>query len=130
MPARGPTPPGEPRGPGALRLPPSPHDDRDARPDLDLTAYLDDSYAPGARIATDELCDADFPCIQALDSDTLTMRRFETAPEAAAAASMLGGDVRLSGWIVVTFTDGGLSADERAEFMAAQYCDHVGAGSC
>jgi hypothetical protein len=104
--------------------------DHDGRQDIDLTGYLQDRYLPGARIATDELCDADFRCIQALDSETLTMRRFESATEAAAAASMLGGDVRLSGWIVVAFKEGGLTDDERSEFMAAQYCDHVGAGSC
>lgn len=105
------------------------HDGRSA---IDLRGYVENPspYAPGARIATDELCDADRPCIHAVDSDTLTMRRFESAEQAAAAASTLGGDVRLSGWIVVNFEPGRLSEEERGEFMAAQYCDHVGYDPC
>jgi hypothetical protein len=81
-------------------------------------------------LATKELCTRDWPCIQALDSDTLTMRRFEEADQAAAAGPALGGDVRLSGWIVVQFKDGGLSQAERNAFMSAQYCDHVGYDPC
>jgi hypothetical protein len=39
-------------------------------------------------------------------------------------------DVRLSGWIVVQFKPGGLPDEQRNEFMAAQYRDHVGYDPC
>jgi hypothetical protein len=102
----------------------------DGRQDIDLAGYLQDPYLPGARLATDEVCDDEFPCVQALEAETATMARFDDQQEAAAWASTLGGDVRLAGWIVVRFEDGRLLEEQRSEFMAAFYCTHVGAGPC
>ena len=104
----------------------------DGRKGIDPRSYVDrpSPSMPGARMATEELCDQALPCIQAVDSDTLTMRRFETGWEASAAAAALGGDTRLAGWIVVDFKDPGLDQDQRAEFASVLYCQHVGAGSC
>jgi hypothetical protein len=103
----------------------------DGRQDIDLLGYVEnpDPYMPGAHLATEELCGSELPCIQAVDSDTLTMLRFETQQEAAAAASTFH-DARLAGWIVVTFKPGGLSEAERSDFTATLYCVHVRNSPC
>ena len=99
---------------------------------IDLRSYVDrpSPSMPGARMATEELCDHALPCIQAVDSDMLTMRRFGTGWEVSAAAAALGGDTRLAGWIVVDVKDPGFDQDPRAEFASVLYRQHVGAGSC
>ena len=51
----------------------------EARRDIDLGRWMGAgdpwtrTMVPNARWATDELCDADLPCRQAVRSDTLTM---------------------------------------------------------
>ena len=81
---------------------------------------------PGARWATDELCDAERPCIQAVESDTLTMYRFEDREDAVAASREFAGEAYLSGWIVVRFEPGGLTAAERRE--CAGYLECINGG--
>jgi hypothetical protein len=95
----------------------------DGRQDIDLVSYAQPfQLMPGARMATEDLCSDTVPCIEAVDSDTLTMPRFESAEQVSAVAAMLGGGVRLAGWIVVEFKPGGLSEDEKRNFAAALYC--------
>jgi hypothetical protein len=84
------------------------------------------SMMPGARWATDELCGADRPCRQAVQSDTLTMYRFAEREDAVAAARDFAGEAYLSGWIVIRFELGKLTQAERAEFAAALDCINVG----
>ncbi len=102
------------------------------REDVDLGRWVtaDDpwtrSVLPGARWATDELCGADLPCVQALRSDTLTMYRFADREDAVAAARGFAGEAHLSGWIVVRFEPGRLTAAERREFAAGLDCIGVG----
>ena len=92
----------------------------DGRQDLDLESWADgDFMMPGARWATDELCGSDVPCIQAVTSETLTMYRFEYRALAQAAAAYWGEDAYLTGWIVVRFEPGALSAEDRYAF---EYC--------
>lgn len=99
---------------------------------IDLDPYVEEgdtwtrSVMPGARWATDEVCDAELPCIQAAQSDTLTMYRFEDREDAVAASRMFAGEAYLSGWIVVRFEAGGLSAAERREFASYLDCINVG----
>jgi hypothetical protein len=85
---------------------------------------------PGAQIATAGRCSVTVPCIQAVESDTMILRRFESAEQASATAAMLGGDVRLAGWILVEFKPGALSDDEKSEFLSSLYCLHVGPDPC
>ena len=94
----------------------------DGRRLIDLGAWVgaqdpwQQSMVPNARWATDELCDADLPCTQAVQSDTLTMYRFLDRDDAVAAARRFAGEAHLSGWIVVRFEPGRLTAAERSEF--------------
>ncbi|MGY1795151.1 hypothetical protein ACI796_14330 [Geodermatophilus sp. SYSU D00525] len=85
-----------------------------------------ESVVPGARWATDELCGADLPCIQAVRAETLTMYRFADREDAVATARAFAGEAHLSGWIVVRFEPGGLTAAERREFAATLDCVNVG----
>lgn len=84
---------------------------------------------PGAHDATDEICDADFPCVQAVDSETLILLKFRTKEEAAHVASHYG-DTHLSAWLVVRYNPGGLTAAERTDFEFGIDCTNtfVGAG--
>ncbi|MGY1737933.1 hypothetical protein [Geodermatophilus sp. SYSU D00684] len=84
------------------------------------------SMVPGARWATDELCGADLPCRQAVQSDTLTMYRFAEREDAVAAARDFAGEAYLSGWIVVRFEPGKLTRAERSELAAGLDCINVG----
>jgi hypothetical protein len=106
--------------------------DYDGRKAIDLATFVDppDTYLPGARMATSSLCSDTVPCIQAVDSDTMTLRRFESAEQASATAAMLGGDVRLAGWILVEFKPGALSDEKKSEFLSSLYCLHVGPDPC
>ena len=94
----------------------------DGRRLIDLGAWVGaqdpwrQSVVPNARWATDELCDADLPCTQAVQSDTLTMYRFLDRDDAVAAARRFAGEAYLSGWIVVRFEPGRLTAAQRSEF--------------
>ena len=98
----------------------------DGRQDLDLERWADGDESggmmPGARWATGELCGSDVPCIQAVTSETLTMYRFEYRELAQAAAAYWGEDAYLTGWIVVRFEPGGLSAENRYAFEGSVGC--------
>ncbi len=102
------------------------------REDIDLEAWVaandawTQSMMPGARRATEELCDTDLPWVQAVLSDTLTMYRFVDREDAVAAARSFAGEAHLSGWIVVRFKPGGLTAAQRQEFAASLDCVNVG----
>lgn len=93
----------------------------DGRRDVDLVRWVgtEDAWTqsrmPGARIATDELCGAELPCVQALTSETLTMYRFADRDQARAAASSFGPDGHVTGWIAVRYVPGALSPAERAD---------------
>ena len=106
----------------------------DGRQDIDLGAWAhpqDDwtrSMMPGAHWATDELCDPDFPCIQAVTSATLTMYRFEERPLAVAAVDRFGVDGYLTGWIAVRYEPGGLTATQREDFEYAISCINTWVG--
>lgn len=104
----------------------------DGRQDIGLESFVEppDSSLPGGRIATEDLCSEILPCIQAVDSDTMTLRRFDSAQQASAGAAALGGDVRVAGWILVEFKPGALSDAEKSEFMATLYCVNVGPDPC
>jgi hypothetical protein len=99
----------------------------DGRQDIDLADWAEgDGFSadlmPGARWATDELCGSDVPCIQAVTSETLTMYRFEYRELAQAAAAYWGEDAYLTGWIVVRFEPGALSAQDRDAFEGSVGC--------
>jgi hypothetical protein len=102
------------------------------RADIDLGGWAhphDDwgrAMMPGARWATDQLCGADIPCSQAVRSDTLTMYRFTDRDDAVATARHLAGEAYLSGWIVVRFEPGGLTAAQRRDFVSTLDCIDVG----
>ena len=104
----------------------------DGRRLIDLGAWVgaqdpwQQSMVPNARWATDELCDADLPCTQAVQSDTLTMYRFLDRDDAVAAARRFAGEAHLSGWIVVRFEPGRLTAAQRSEFAIGLDCVNVG----
>ena len=100
----------------------------DGRQDLDLESWAEgDGFGmmPGARWATDELCGSDVPCIQAVASETLTMYRFEYRQLAQAAAAYWGEDAYLTGWIVVRFEPGALSAEDRYAFEYFVGCNNT-----
>lgn len=118
---------------GALALTSRADDfDYGGRAHVDLHSWVeaDDSWTrsamPGATWATDELCGAELPCSQAVRSDTLTMYRFDDREDAVAAARGYAGEAYLSGWIVVRFEPGGLTAAERSEFAGYLDCVNVG----
>ncbi|MCA0144968.1 hypothetical protein [Blastococcus sp. LR1] len=104
----------------------------DGRKTIDLAAWaeVDDAWdremMPGARWATDELCTDDLPCSQAVTSDTLTMYRFDDHADAVAIARRFAGEAYKSGWIVVRFEPGGLTADQRQSFVGVLDCINVG----
>ena len=76
-----------------------------------------DPFLPGARSATDELCGARGPCVQAVTSETADVFRYRTREEAAAAAASWGVDGHHSHWIAVRFVPGRLTEHERGEFV-------------
>jgi hypothetical protein len=102
------------------------------REHIDLSRWVgvEDTWTqammPRARWATNQLCGGDLPCTQAVQSDALTMYRFADREDAAAAARHFAGDAYLSGWIVVRFESGGLTAAERREFAEGLDCINVG----
>ncbi len=104
----------------------------DGRQNIDLESLVDPPglSLPGGRIATEDLCSELLPCIQAVDSDTMALRRFNSAQEASAGAAALGGDVRVAGWILVEFKDGALSDAGKSAFMSTLYCINVGPDPC
>ena len=100
----------------------------DGRVNVDLGSWADGDgfgFTPGARWATDELCGSDVPCIQAVTSETLTMYRFEYRALAQAAAAYWGEDAYLTGWIVVRFEPGALSAEDRYAFEYFVGCNNT-----
>jgi len=106
----------------------------DPRQTIDLARWVapqsayDQAMMPGARWATDELCVPEFPCIQAVTSDTLTMYRFEDRWMAMAAAESFGEDGYLTGWIAVRYETGGLTAGEREDFEYGISCINTWVG--
>jgi hypothetical protein len=94
----------------------------DGRKDIDLGRWVgaEDPWTqavmPGARFATDELCGAALPCLQAVTSETLTMYRFAERGDAMAAAQSFGEDGHLSGWVAVRYEPGRLTPAQRADF--------------
>ena len=102
--------------------------------DIDLAAWAQPGDAwtqammPGARWATDELCHREFPCIQAVASDTLTLYRFEHRAFAVTAADHFGADGYLTGWIVVRYEPGGLTAAQREDFEYGISCINTWVG--
>jgi hypothetical protein len=103
----------------------------DGRQDIELQRFVGDTawMMPNARMATDELCDEGLPCVQAVESDTLTMLKFRTKEEAAAVAAAAPGDSHLSGWIVVRYRAAELSEGQREEFEGFLDCHYVGIGA-
>lgn len=104
----------------------------DGRRDIDLEGFVEPpgTLLPGGRMATEDLCTDMLPCTQAVDSDSMTLRRFDSAPQTSAGAAMLGGDVRVAGWILVEFKPGALSDDEKSNFLSTLYCIHVSSDPC
>ena len=104
----------------------------DGRKNIDLQDWVgrDDAWSrqmmPGARPATGELCGEKLPCVQAVTSQNLTMYRFASEDDAAAAARTFGADAHLSHWIVVRYEPGRLTAAQRQEFADDLDCVNVG----
>ena len=107
------------------------HDGRESI-DLERWANPQDAWTqelmPGARWATDELCGPEFPCIQAVTSDTLTMYRFAEREFAVNAAEHFGEDGYLTGWIAVRYEPGALSAQDRYGFEYGISCINTWVG--
>ena len=107
------------------------HDGRESI-DLEQWANPQDAWTqelmPGARWATDELCGPEFPCIQAVTSDTLTMYRFAEREFAVVAAEHFGEDGYLTGWIAVRYEPGALSAQDRYGFEYGISCINTWVG--
>ncbi|MGY1671439.1 hypothetical protein [Geodermatophilus sp. SYSU D00710] len=61
-----------------------------------------------------------------MQSETLTMYRFDDREDAVAVAREFAGEAYLSGWIVVRFERDGLTAEERREFANTLDCIDVG----
>ena len=96
----------------------------DPRRDLDLMELAasragEGPVLPGGREATSSLCGSSDPCIQAVESDSVTLRRYEHRDEAQVAAARLGGSGHLSGWIVAEYAPEDLSEHERAVLQVA-----------
>ena len=106
----------------------------DPRRDIDLGAWVgpqsgyDRAMMPNARWATDEMCGEAMPCMQAVTSDTLTLYRFEHRALAEAYADELGHDGYLTGWIVVRYEPGGLTAAQRTDFEYGISCINTWVG--
>lgn len=103
----------------------------DGRKHLDLASWAEprDTWTaelmPGADWATDDLCDEELPCIQAVESDTVTMYRFAERSEAVAMADRLGDGAYLTGWIVLHFVPGGLTSAERYDLEYSVGCNNT-----
>ena len=106
----------------------------DGRQNIDLAGWAEPQTAweremmPGARWATDELCGADLPCIQAVTSETLTMYRFAERDQAVATARSFGDDGYLTGWIAVRYEPGALSESQRTSFESGLACINTWVG--
>lgn len=106
----------------------------DARKNIDLAEWAEpqDSWTrsmmPGAHWATDELCTRDFPCIQAVESETLTMYRFEDREMAVAVAEAFGENGYLTGWIAVRYQPGALTEAQRTDFEYGISCINTWVG--
>ena len=100
----------------------------DGRQGIDLAPWVapqsayDSEMMPNPRWASDELCDEDLPCIQAVTSDTLTLYRFARREHAVDAAERFGHDGYLTGWIAVRYEPDGLTAAQRTEFEYGISC--------
>ncbi len=102
----------------------------DGRKTIDLSQWLEDPQLLNERMATEDLCNDSTPCIQALESETVNLYRFEDGKQAAAAAADLGPDSRVAGWIVAVFKPAGMSPVEQDSFLRGLYCTYNSAGSC
>ena len=59
----------------------------DGRKAIDLSRWLDDPQLLNERMATEDLCNERIPCIQALESETVNLYRFDYGGQAAATAA-------------------------------------------
>lgn len=106
----------------------------DGRQSIDLERWVgpqsayDREMMPNPRWATDELCDRDLPCIQAVTSDTLTLYRFARREHAVEAAESFGDDGYLTGWIAVRYEPGGLTESQRYDFEYGISCINTWVG--
>jgi hypothetical protein len=106
----------------------------DGRQAIDLGSWVgpqtpyDREMMPNPRWATDELCDRDLPCLQAVTSDTLTLFRFARREHAVEAAESFGDDGYLTGWIAVRYAPGGLTESQRTEFEYGISCINTWVG--
>ena len=96
----------------------------DPRRDLDLVELIASSAGagpvlPGGHEATSALCGSSDPCIQAVQSDSTTLRRYEHRDEAQVAAARLGRFGHLSGWLVAEYAPGDLSEHAREVLQVA-----------
>ena len=96
----------------------------DPRRDLDLVELIASSaragpVLPGGHEATSASCGSSDPCIHAVQSDSITLRRYEHQDEAQVAAARLGGSGHLSGWIVAEYAPGDLSEHARGVLQVA-----------
>ncbi|WP_336027124.1 hypothetical protein [Geodermatophilus sp. FMUSA9-8] len=101
-------------------------DENGSRRNVDLASFVGDPALPGGRWATDELCDDEVPCFQAVRADDLTLYRFPDRDDALAVGRSFAGDAYVSGWMVVRFEPGALTADERVAFAGRLDCIDVG----
>lgn len=105
-------------------------EDDGSRRHVDLGRYVDTgdgpAALPGGRWVTDEVCDDEVPCIQAVRSEALTLYRFADRDDAVDLARSFAGDAHVSGWIVVRFEPGVLSPAERVAFASDLDCVNVG----
>ncbi|MGY1650735.1 hypothetical protein [Geodermatophilus sp. SYSU D01119] len=101
-------------------------DENASRRHVDLSSFVDGPALPGGRWATDELCDDEVPCFQAVRSDDLSLYHFADRDDALAFGRSLAGDAYVSGWIVVRFEPGALAAGERVAFASGLDCIDVG----
>ncbi len=74
-------------------------------------------YLPGAVELTRGLCYYDRPCVEAIDSESVSILRFKTEKQATTAVEAFGSDGHRTGVLAVYFKPGGLSEEQRDRFV-------------